>query len=264
MINIICSSTDPASQNIKENLLRLGKWKVHEEVYTHGKFRLIEIGESLLHQDGLDRKLQKLGPCELLVFVSKHESVSGRPALLVHFTGNVAEAKYGGRERELSIPAPYALRSALLSLGPEATMECTHHGPSNLEIPSFFIEIGSSPAEWKDERMGSIVAGAVLSIDPSGKEEILVGFGGGHYSPGQTRIIFKGGVFGHVFSTYQIPFLTPELIEQAFSKSTSNFGYIDRKGVKSELRRRLELMIKDAGYTILSESEVEKIYKGKA
>lgn len=262
MIVIVCSSEDPASMNIFENLLGLRKWSERPPFLTCGRFAIMRIGEPLLYQDGIDARIKDLGiDPELIVFASKHKSESGRPTLSVHFTGNVDDALYGGRPRELAVPAPHALRSALITLHSicpdEATMECTHHGPSNLSTPSMFIEIGSTEERWADPSRGRIVAEAILSIVPEGREKVAVGFGGGHYAPKQTDVLLKYRVaFGHVFPTYQIGKLTPDIIGMAFRLSNADFGFIDKKSMRGDERRMLERMINDAGYDVITEKEL--------
>jgi len=95
---------------------------------------------------------------QLLVFVSKHSSVSGIPTLSVHTPGNLAEAEFGGIPRKVSISPAAAMKDALLemaklreemNLNYEVSYECTHHGPS-LDVPTMFAELGSSLKQWKD------------------------------------------------------------------------------------------------------------------
>jgi len=184
MITIICSSLDAASQNIKTNLLSLEKWnKISDGVFETEIFRLVEINEPLLYQDGIDAALESRGyKSGLLVFASKHSSEAKRSGFLAHFTGNVSDAKFGGSDRELAMAAPHALRSVLVRLkqfSDEVTMECTHHGPSHINTPSLFVEIGSTEKEWSDSERGAIVAKAILSLDEAQKyDKVLVGFGG--------------------------------------------------------------------------------------
>jgi len=139
-VTIVCSLKDRASQNIKNSIFSLRKWDIIPEenisVFEYKDFRLVEIGESLIFQDGLDKKLSDLGyPASLLIFASKHRSKDMRPVLTVHSTGNVNEAKFGGAPKTLSHAAPQAVRSLLRSLKMlaeneeyEVTLECTHHG----------------------------------------------------------------------------------------------------------------------------------------
>jgi len=86
---------------------------------------------------------------ELIVFLSRHSSQSGRPTLSVHTPGNFAEAELGGLPRALSVCPALAMRDALqalqqfkmeMKLDYEVSYECTHHGPS-LNVPTMFVEL---------------------------------------------------------------------------------------------------------------------------
>jgi hypothetical protein len=42
--------------------------------------------------------------------------------------------------------------------GYETGIECTHHGPSAVGVPSLFVEVGSDEPQWKDETAARAVA----------------------------------------------------------------------------------------------------------
>jgi D-aminoacyl-tRNA deacylase len=112
---------DRASRNIKNNLLALKKWEqINSDtlsVFEFKNFRIVEINEPLINQDGLDKRLSKTGfPASLIIFASKHRSKDGRAILTVHSTGNVNDAKYGGSPKQLAVAAPQAVRSLIRSL----------------------------------------------------------------------------------------------------------------------------------------------------
>jgi D-tyrosyl-tRNA(Tyr) deacylase len=82
-VTVVCSTQDRASQNIKNNLLALRKWEQKSsELYTVFEFknyRLVEIKDPLIYQDGLDRRMLESGfPASLLIFASKHRSKDAR------------------------------------------------------------------------------------------------------------------------------------------------------------------------------------------
>ena len=267
-VTIVCSTLDRASQNIKNNLLALQKWEEvsssDRSVFEFRNFRIVEINEPLIYQDGLDKKLLERGlPASLLIFASKHRSKDGRAILTVHSTGNVSEAKFGGRQRELSAAAPQAARSLLRSLKMlseneeyEVTLECTHHGPSDLEVPSVFIEIGSNEEQWLDKTAGRIVANAIMLLKEI-DSPVAVGFGGTHYAPRQTTLALETDVaFGHIFPGHVLDELDEELIRQAFMKSKADFAYFDRKSMRAEQREKLGAMVTRIGFEILKESDI--------
>jgi D-aminoacyl-tRNA deacylase len=267
-VTVVCSTQDRASQNIKNNLLALRKWEQKSsELYTVFEFknyRLVEIKDPLIYQDGLDRRMLESGfPASLLIFASKHRSKDARAILTVHSTGNIDDAKFGGLKKHLAASSPHAVRTLLRSLKLlaeneeyEVTLECTHHGPSDIDVPSVFIEIGSNEKQWLDEVAGRIVAEAILLYKES-DSPVAVGFGGTHYAPRQTALIFETDVaFGHIFPSHALDYLDEEMIHQAFTRSKADFAYIDRKSMKAQQRERLGAMIEHTGYEVLKESDI--------
>lgn len=270
-VTIVCSDRDRASQNIKNRIFSLRKWDtIHIEdtlsIFEHNEFRLAEIKEPLIIQDGFDKKLADLDyPASLLIFASKHKSKDMRPILTVHSTGNVNEAKFGGTPKKLSHAAPQAVRSLLRSLKMlaqnneyEVTLECTHHGPSDLDIPSVFIEVGSSEPQWLDDAAGKIVAEAILLLEES-DSPVAVGFGGTHYAPRQTSLILSTAItFGHIFPSYALDDIDVMMTDQAFLRSGADFAYLDRKSMKQKQREKLVKIIEAAGFDILRESDIKE------
>ena len=113
-----------------------------------GKFRLVEIEEMHVFQDGLDKKLETAGlPASLIIFASKHRGKEEVNSLTVHCTGNPSEeARLGGRPKELAVSSPPAMKSILTEMKSawrkekglkyDVTLEVTHHGPTELSVPS--------------------------------------------------------------------------------------------------------------------------------
>jgi len=155
------------------------------EVYELAKngilFRMFLLDGRIIFQDRLDKRLSFLGynsddKNDLIVFLSKHKSQSETKTLTAHPTGNIEEADYGGYPFSFCAPAPVDMKKLLLvmdrlneetGLGYDVTYEVTHHGPTELDVPSLFVEIGSTEKEWADQRPGKIVADAVLSLAES-------------------------------------------------------------------------------------------------
>ena len=264
---IVSSKDDPASCNIAQALItRIGFKREHgqmAETYSKGNVRLLV--------------LQKLGiyaePSEIpadvatTIFVSKHVSASGRPALTVHTTGNLTEeAKFGGSAEEVSHVDPSIIRHTLRALKAgvteaglqiEVTMEATHHGPTSLSMPVCFVEIGSGEKEWTDPVLGEIVANAVMSsiAKIEGSPPTAVGFGGTHYSAKHTRICMEGDyAIGHLVSSHSFDGgVSERVIGETFTKTTGhcNTAIVDWKGLHSNDRRRLIASLEVAGREIV-------------
>lgn len=280
-ITIICSAPDLASQNIKNHLLNLKDWNILKLPEGTGfstaresadrKFRLVEIEEMHIYQDELDRKLEAAGiPASLIIFASKHRSKEEINSLTVHCTGNPSEeARLGGKPKSLAVSSPAAMKSILLEMKKlaqekglkyDVTLEVTHHGPTELSVPSTYAEIGSTETQWKDPEAGEVVAKAILAVSLE-KVPAGLGFGGGHYAMRQTGLLFETGMsFGHNFPKYQLEFVDEALIRQAIEKSNADFAYFDRKSMKSEDRNRISEILEKLEIKILKESEIKEKY----
>ncbi|MGB9929041.1 MAG: D-aminoacyl-tRNA deacylase [Methanosarcina sp.] len=281
-ITIICSAPDLASQNIKNHLLNLEEWEILKLPENSGlsaarksadkKFRLVEIEEMHVFQDGLDKKLEAAGiPASLIIFASKHRSKEEINSLTVHCTGNLSdEARLGGKPRSLAVSSPAAMKTILRgmkSLAQEkglkydVTLEVTHHGPTELSVPSLYAEIGSTEMQWKDPDAGEVVAKAILAVSVE-RVPAALGFGGGHYAMRQTGLLFETNIsFGHNFPKYQLEFVDEALIRQAVEKSNADFAYFDKKSMKSEDRNRISEILVKLGIDILKESEIRDKYR---
>jgi len=280
-ITIICSAPDLASQNIKTHLLNLRAWKPLNlpdnsgfsaaRRSADGKFRLVEIEEIHVFQDGLDKKLEAIGmPASLIIFASKHRSKEEINSLTVHCTGNPSEeARLGGLPKALAVSSPAAMKSILTEmkrlvqekgLKYDVTLEVTHHGPTELTVPSLYAEIGSTEVQWKDPEAGELAAKAILAVSLE-KVPAAVGFGGGHYAMRQTGLLLETDIsFGHNFPKYQLEFVDEALIRQAVEKSNAEFAYFDRKSMKSEDRNRISEVLEKLGLRVLKESEIREKY----
>ncbi len=280
-ITIISSAPDLASQNIKAHLLSLEEWEILELPENSGfsaawesrdgKFRLIEIEEMHIFQDGLDRRLENIGlPASLIIFASKHRSKEEISSLTVHCTGNPSdEARLGGCPKSLAVSSPAGMKSILMemkrlaeqkNLKYDVTLEVTHHGPTELSVPSLYAEIGSTEVQWKDPDAGEVAAKAILAVSLE-KVPTALGFGGGHYAIRQTGLLLETGIsFGHNFPKYQLEFVDEALIRQAIEKSKADFAYFDRKSMKSEDRHRISEILDKLGLKVLKESEIREQY----
>nr|WP_282594720.1 D-aminoacyl-tRNA deacylase [Halomarina salina] len=199
---------------------------------------------------------------DCLAFVSRHAGDTG-PLLTAHPTGNVGQAEYGGEDHRFARAAPGALKRVRESLdryAPEdydVGMECTHHGPTNLDTPSLFVEVGSDEAQWADDDAARAVARATLDlrdVDPT-PERTLVGFGGGHYVPRFERVVRETDwAVGHVAADWGLDDLPedPEtyraVLRRAFERSGATRVLVD--GERSFLRETLA----DLGYEVVSET----------
>ncbi|WNY28156.1 hypothetical protein MmiEs2_03380 [Methanimicrococcus stummii] len=257
------------------------------EVYELTKgdtlFRMISIDGRIIFQDYLDKRLEDLGfKSDLIVFLSKHKSQSETKALTAHPSGNYAAADYGGHPGSLCTPAPLAMKKLLLvmdrlnaetGLSYDVTFEVTHHGPTELETPSLFVEIGSTEKEWIDPKPGLVVAKAVLSLgEPDDanaacerlskeaklleENAVAVAFGGGHYGDRQTVSLFRTKLaYGHMFPKYQLETITEEVILKAFERTGSNLAFFDKKSMRGPDRRRVTEILEKHNIPIINDKD---------
>jgi len=259
-IAILNSAIDPAGVNIREHLLSiLGEGTC----FTHRGHTLSfhEVKGKLIYETGLDARLS----ADLIIFISRHTSSRPRPALTVHVTGNYRDAALGGEAGTLAKASPEWMHAVLNALprsapeGYEVSYEVTHHGPTDLVTPSFFVEIGSTETEWTDPAAGEAVARAILEAVPV--ETInMIGFGGTHYASRQTAIALSSrAAWGHIAHSREVEWLKPEMVRQMQEMSGAEAAYMDRKDLSHGVCQRIESIIGDLGMLCLAEHELLEI-----
>ena len=268
MILLVYSGRDIAGVNIAENVLGLYPFTKTAQTYQGSPVYSAEISgkivdfitlkEESVHAQYLQ---QDFSGAELIVFLSRHSSRSGTPTLSVHTPGNFAEAGLGGLSRVVSVSPASAMRDALkaleqykqeLHLDYEVSFECTHHGPS-LNLPTMFVELGSSEPQWRDTTAAQAVAHAAMAAidnfsNPS--DTAALGIGGTHYNQKFTRMALTGeAVFGHMIPKYAVSTVDSEMIKQCVNRTLekATLALLDWKGIKSEDKPKLLAALQDAG-----------------
>ncbi|WP_267642564.1 D-aminoacyl-tRNA deacylase [Haloarchaeobius amylolyticus] len=269
MIAIVVSRADAASEHIGSHLRDLADWETTEDtsrpdgagggtVYRTDGFALREF--DALHLD-IDDAADAFDDPELLVFASRHSGETG-PLLTAHFTGNFGPAEYGGADDSLAEACPNA-QAALLSAfeehapaGYEVGMECTHHGPSRVGVPSMFVELGSGEEQWEDPAGARAVAQAILDIEGVAphRDRTVVGFGGGHYVPRFERVVRDTSwAVGHIAADWGLdamghPEEHRDVLAQAFEQSGAEYALVEGD------RPALEAVVEDLGYRVVTET----------
>jgi D-aminoacyl-tRNA deacylase len=254
-ILIVSSTGDPASSNIARALKTKSGFEQTSgpglETYIKDNIRLVIVEKVGIYTEPNDVP----SDVSSTIFVSKHVSSTGRPALTVHATGNLTrDAKFGGNPEQVSYVDPSMVRRALRALKEgvlragiqiDVTMEATHHGPTAFPMPVCFVEIGSGEKEWTDPVLGEIAADAVMAAAESigGTDPTAVGFGGTHYSAKHTRICMEGDYeIGHLVSSHSFEEgISDSVIRDTFTKTarSCNTAVVDWKGLRGNDRRRL-------------------------
>jgi len=229
---------------------------VYEAKISGREVKLVTLKEESVYAQNLTDLFCNL---ELVVFISRHSSVSGTPTLSVHTPGNLGEAELGGLPRKVSVSPANAMRNALkammklkeeMQLNYEVSYECTHHGPS-FDVPTMFAELGSSIKQWNDLKAAEVVAHAAMkAISKFGDSQItaVLGIGGPHYNARFTRMMLENGIaFGHIIPKYAIPYIDVEMLRQCKQKTLENIEYaiLDWKGIKGEHKSKMIEMLKN-------------------
>ncbi len=244
---ILGSNQDPAAKNICEQLLELYDFEKHEypNSYISGQTLLLLIEEEAT-------KITKLPfDVEEVVVASRHTSETGKPCLTVHVPGEL-------ELRELALASPPTVKSAIkalalardeLKLPHVVSLEATHHGPTKLDTPVTFVEIGSKPEDWRNKSAGEAVARAIMKAATNPLKCLsAVGLGGPHYAPRHTDVSLRSGIgIGHVLPKYAK--IDEGLIELAILRTYKGVDLLvmDWKGLGEGQRTVCKKVAEDLG-----------------
>jgi len=257
MILIVASTEDIAGMNIAQKIIdhynfeklseTFHKNPVYSKKVQNQEVKMLSINEEIVKMQFITDFFTP----QLLIFVSKHSSVSGIPTLSVHTPGNLAEAELGGLPRKVSISPASSMKDTLLEMSKlreemkldyKVSYECTHHGPS-LNVPTMFAELGSSPKQWKDVKAAEAVAHSVMAaVSKRSSYPTALGIGGPHYNAKFTRIALNTQkAFGHIIPKYAIPMVDTEIITQCIERTMENveLAILDWKGIKGADKNKL-------------------------
>jgi len=266
MLAVVVSRADEASVHIGEQLRALADWRTAmddsrpdadggETVYRTDGAELREF--DALHLD-LDSVADAFDDPDVLVFASRHAGETGK-LLTAHHTGNFGPAEFGGADGHFARAAPEAHRAVIEALTEHAPdgyavgMECTHHGPTDVGVPSLFVEVGSAEPQWRDPAAARAAARAILALrgvgpdsaDESGQRRQLVGFGGGHYAPRFERVVRETDwAVGHIGADWCLDDLSASdlddrsVIERAVTASRADYALLE--GDRPELTAALD------------------------
>jgi D-aminoacyl-tRNA deacylase len=245
---LVAYKSDPAGYNmanfISQSMEQDGK------IY-HGKnFDLVIIPTPSISADWLEEKYEYDG----FVFLSKHASETGTLALTCHSTGNFSEARFGGFERQIAIPHPHLQKSYLQSLWKrrkdftkfEIILEATHHGPTALNKPVLFIEIGTTEKEWNDKELCKNVAMIVIdvmSIQPK-KHDTAICFGSNHYPEKFTKVVLEGEyALGTIMPKHALEFLDHSLFSHILKRNNeAKFALLDWRGLGKHKQKVMDFI----------------------
>jgi len=308
MLAIVVSRADAASEHVGEHLLDLADWTEHTDatrsdaagggtVYRLGgsdgtwestaPVELREFDALHLETEGIAGSFGTVegGPVldpTLLVFASRHAGETDA-LLTAHHTGNFGTAEFGGDDCAVARACPGAHRRVLGALAEHAPseyevgMECTHHGPTDVGVPSMFVELGSGPDQWDDPGGARAVARAILDLrgvdadlpvdgtrvggdETDADRRHLVGIGGGHYAPRFERVARETDwAVGHVAADWCLDDLGDPESEAARSVLNATFeaSAATRALVEGD-HPAVERAVEDLGYRVVRETWVRE------
>jgi len=251
LILMVASEKDVASINIAQQLLEHYDFEKTSEEYQgkptyimkvrNREIKLIFTKQDLIYTQNITEHFSP----QLIIYISRHSSASGTPTLSVHTPGNLTEeANYGGLPKKISVSPASAMKNALKemeklknewNLNYKVCYECTHHGPS-LNVPTMFVELGSSLPQWKDSKAAEAVAHAAMQAATNENAySAVLGLGGPHYNEKFTKLSLREDVaFGHMIPKHMIGRVDLEVLRQCIERTLEKveLAVLDWKGIK--------------------------------
>ncbi len=238
-----------ASYNIFLNLVdffeeKEGFWKYKEHYLVEFKGNSMvdfNVEEFLPKDKDLENSLKR----DCIIVLSPHSSSSGVASLTTHIPGNWGKASLGGKDETLNISYGTKMTKVLKEmdgrvkkkkLSVNVVYEADHHGPTT-SFPIMFVELGNP--FWSNKELGELIANSIMEvIDEKDVLEGVLGFGGNHYMPKQTKLAKERDyAFTHLLPKYNQEFL-PKLFDQALTKSIEKVEkfVIDKKGLNKSYK----------------------------
>ncbi|MFQ6050992.1 MAG: D-aminoacyl-tRNA deacylase [Candidatus Hydrothermarchaeota archaeon] len=257
---VVTSSVDRASMNILESLIEHFPFEKEGEfegfpTYILGDTMIITTREELTKANHLEKYFMP----KTWIFASRHESKKKIPCLTVHAPGNINQFGIADPSSiKLAIMKLHELRSEL-NLNYLVSLEATHHGPSTLEKPVTFIEIGSDLEAWSDLKACEVVSHAIMDATRDVKFDSYLGIGGPHYAPTHTRIVLNTKIaVGHILPSYLLGDITEKVFEEVLHRNVENINKVilDWKGMRSMERKKILNMCDKLGVEVIRERDI--------
>jgi len=232
---IVSSTTDLASRTLANALVEeqgfqsTGVNLLGQPVFQRGPLLLARFEGMIVFPPDLDSFFNP----QAYIFLSRHSAESGIASLTAHVTGNFSsEAKFGGNPKELGRADPGLLKNYLMALWKrrekvgayEVTLEATHHGPTALQKPAIFVELGPSEKYWGDKKAAGVVAEALVESLTQKQvwSKVALGFGGTHYPEKFTRMLLEGDTaFSFIAPKHALEFVDDRMFAQMLQRTNA-------------------------------------------
>jgi D-aminoacyl-tRNA deacylase len=261
----VTSSCDLAGMTMARYLMRSAEFAIeskgnsNDQSYRsiqHENIQLDIFSGSLLSLENID---DRYSAADMFIFLSKHRSHSCIPTLTCHFTGNFStDNSYGGNPRQIAISYPSLQKGYLKAITAarqkvaeyEVIIEATHHGPTSLNKPVLFIELGSSEKQWADENAAAVICDTLLGMFDKGFErcdKVGIAFGGTHYPMKFNKLLLESRFgLGAVASKHNLEAIDEEMLNQMIEKSVEKVTHaiVDSKGLGKQKDRIMKILNK--------------------
>jgi len=245
---LVAFRSDPAAYNMASFISK--NMKQDKEIYRGKNFDLVIISTPSISADWLEEKYNYDG----FVFLSKHAAKTGKLALTCHSTGNFSDAFFGGFKKQVAIPHPHLQKVYLQTLWKkrkdfadfEITLEATHHGPTALDKPVLFIEIGTTEKEWNDKELCENIAKIVIDVmsDQTKRNLVAICFGGTHYPEKFTKVLLEDKyALGTIMPKHDLEFLDQKLFSHIIKRNNeAKFALLDWSGLGKHKHKVLDFV----------------------
>lgn len=265
---LVTSKHDIASLTIRDVFINEYSFEDTGETFdgnpilSNGETQLVTSAKEMVESDHLDATFQ----ADVYIFCSRHKAESGKPALLVHSTGNLgSDALFGGAPYSLSISTASLVSVALKALYCEreernltdfdVTMEATHHGPTSLNTPLLFIELGSDEHYWKHKEGARAVASAAMAcVDAPMKSDCSIGIGGTHYVSKFNKLVLEKDILiGHIAPKYALSVMPEDVVDKMIHRCVERVRHaiIDWKGTNQEQKQHIIPILEEKGLEVI-------------
>ncbi len=239
---LLTSEKDIASYNIYKYLKEKLGLKNRIE-------RISEDSFIILSNKKLTEEFESVGnDIDFVAILYRHASKSGEKCFTVHATGDVSKnllSKCCPSYMKLFLNEIYNVAYEL-GCNYKISIEGTHHGPI-VNVPIFFVEIGSDESAWRDESAVKVISEAALRVLKKKPKNYrnAIAIGSNHYSEKFTKIqLDTEFAIGHFLPKYYLENINEEIVKNALEKSNANIILADKK-VKGKYKDMLKKMSRD-------------------
>ena len=130
----------------------------------------------------------------------------------------------------------------------QITIEATHHGPTALNKPTIFIEIGTTQTEWENIDLCNSIADIIINTlnQEIRKNPVAICIGGTHYPQKFTNELIHGEfALGTVIPKHVLDDLDEKLFSHILQRNPQvNTALVDWNGLGTNKQKIIDLLSK--------------------